>query len=435
MATFVAAEAGQRFARVNVSGASHRLHRDAVFVQRLEVERNAGRRFETNAPVFLDRNRAENLAGAVFAGVTDPRLVRVPSRFRENLDDSQLLNFRSFRERTVRFVNVDDADGRGFRQLGGDFETVFLRFRNPDERLVRNDRRNRARLDRSRPLAADFLVAVQENLVPERVEEVKTVTVPFALGRTAERVVNDEEEVFAKRVRLTEVVRRAVRADLRFREELFRRDSLNRPHRVAAVFVVFGGRVDQNDGAEVLRVVPGRRPGEENGVGNLVQRRFEVRARTFVFGVVPLNRASVATVRERNPRMVRLVETAVDVIPTGVNDHPGGVDRRRPFVRFVNAKRNNVASVGVHRVERVTRAGARVAATVTAATFRDKDDSTVRHKVRIEVVPRAVGQLNEVGSVDIDAEEVVAVVFRPNVGVALRRRVRGGEVNRFAVVS
>ena len=75
-----------------------------------------------------------------------------------------------------------------------------------------------------------------------------------------------------------------------------------------------------------------------------------------------------------------------------------------------------------------------MAATVTAATFRDKDDSTVRHKVRIEIVPRAVGQLNEVGSVDVDAEEVVAVVFRPNVGVALRRRVRGGEVNRFAVV-
>ena len=167
------------------------MHRDAVFVQRLEVERNAGRRFETDAPVFFDRNRPENLAGAVFAGVTDPRPVRVDRRFRKNLDDSQLLNFRSFRERTVRFVNVDDADRRGFWQLGGDFETVFLRFRNPDERLVRNDRRNRARLDRSRPLAANFLVAVQKDLVPERVEEVKPVFVPLALGRTAERVVND----------------------------------------------------------------------------------------------------------------------------------------------------------------------------------------------------------------------------------------------------
>ena len=242
-------------------------------------------------------------------------------------------------------------------------------------------------------LARDLLVAIDENLISKGVEEIDAVVIVLSLAGAAERVVNDEEEVLAQRVGLPVIVGRTVGSDLRLGEELVGGNAADRRHRVVPDVVVLNHRVEQNDRAEVLGVVPARRADEQIGVGDLLKGGLEVRARGLVLGVVPLNRARVATVGESDPRMVRLVEPAIDVVPARVDDHPVLVDGRGPLVRLVNAEGDDIASVGVHRVQGVAGAGARVAATVASAALGDEDDPSVREEARIDIVPRTVGEL------------------------------------------
>ncbi|KKK66655.1 hypothetical protein LCGC14_2961890, partial [marine sediment metagenome] len=75
LASFVAADASDRFPRLDVRQAVHHLDRPTLLVQRLEQHGLPGRDAEVGRAVLLDRHRAQHATGALRIAVADPRFI------------------------------------------------------------------------------------------------------------------------------------------------------------------------------------------------------------------------------------------------------------------------------------------------------------------------------------------------------------------------
>ena len=153
--------------------------------------------------------------------------------------------------------------------------------------------------------------------------------------------------------------------------------------------------------------------------------------------IVAVEAARIAAVGIAGPDVVRNVRVAVHVIPTRIDQHAVVGDAGMPFVRFVIAQADDVAAVGPHR-ERGVHGAVAAATQVAAAALGDERDPAVGQHARIEIVPVAVGQLDQARAVGVDFENVVRAFRVPNVRFLAailfpRPRLAVGKQDRLAV--
>ena len=206
---------------------------------------------------------------------------------------------------------------------------------------------------------------------------------------------------------------------LAFGEELVGREALHGAHRV----VVRHRRVDHDQRAAHERVVPGGRRHVAARAGNLAHGVLGVRPHPLARARVAVELARVASVGIGDPHVVRLVETAVHVVPARVHDHAVRVHGRTELVRLVRREAGDVGAVGEHRVERVRGHFAAVAASEPAAALADERDAPVRQPAREEVIHVARGDLLKVRAVRTALEDVEHGVVVPHANLRTRLRV------------
>ncbi len=228
-------------------------------------------------------------------------------------------------------------------------------------------------------------IAVDQLLVAEGVHQIDAVVLAGPLeGRAAHGGVVDAQVVV-----LAERPGRAVglAAALALGEADLRREAAHRAHAV----VVRDLRVDDHQRAVGLAVV---RRGEATNFGEpgIARTSSSMSGRRLARGEVAVQRARVAAVERGDPRHVRDAAVAVHVIPARPDDAAVVGHAGMPLVAVVEAQAVDVAAVGGHVVERVERAGP-AAAQVAAAPLADEGDPAVGQPARVEIVPRAVGQL------------------------------------------
>ena len=331
----VAANAGERLAGMHVGIRAHRLHRQPLPVQRLEVETRAGGRAETGAAVRLDGRRAQHAAAERLGGVPDVRLVGEVVVLWEEADHPQLPDLRAGRPGPPALVDVQHehrAGGARLRRAGAH----------------RQHRRPGPRFQRDRVEAGQRRVAVEQFPVAEAVDEIEPV-IPLP------RIVHAEVEVVVQRpgravhlaARLVLPLR--VRAPRR-RLGLGERHLGGQPPHLRRAAVVLPARIDQHQRAVALAVVRGRHRDVAGRVRDRADGQLHPRARLALLGLVAVRAARVAAVRRAAPEVVRRVRVAVDIVPARVHQHAVAVDARLPLVRVVPAQAAEAAAVGIHRV-------------------------------------------------------------------------------------
>ena len=145
--------------------------------------------------------------------------------------------------------------------------------------------------------------------------------------------------------------------------------------------------------------------------------------------IVPMRSARIRAVRIRDPETAADAVLTVCVVPSRIDEHAVVVDGRIPFGGLEIAHRHDVRAVVLHRKERVVAHFdvIREAADVAAAPFGDEGDAAVRQPAWVEIVVCFVRQHPQVGTIDIDREnmpagvagedvELVVAVGRPREG-------------------
>jgi len=132
-------------------------------------------------------------------------------------------------------------------------------------------------------------------------------------------------------------------------------------------------------------------------------------------GIIAVIRTGVAAVGIGDPEMVGGAEIPINIVPAGVDKHAFVIHRWMPFMRFVITDGINVASIRLHGVEVISgtiptapeKAQTAVSPRNPGTSAGHESDSAIRQQTRVEVVPHAIGQLNQVGAVNIDSKDMV----------------------------
>ena len=378
---------------------------------------------EVGAAVLLDRNGAQHvsrqdhrIAGCGRAQSDFVRRSAGGNRHRNDLVDTQRLDLRSFGPFLEAVVHVNQRQSGGFRRFR---QRGSAGRREYALRVVGDDRRSLARAEGHGALTRDRRVAVDQFLVAERVDQVYTVSprcMPSALTAHSglhARVVHAEVVVLAERPGR----RVNLGAALCLGECDVGRQAFYRRHSV----VVGHARVEHYQRTERLPVVRGGGGDVLVRSGNRPDVQLHVRAFS-ARGEIPVNRPRIAPVGRGDPWQVRGAAVTVDVVPARVDDHTVVGDAGMPLVGLVVAEALDLRSVGLHVVQRVSGAGP-PAAEVSASPLGDERQAPVGHPARVEIVPRAVGQLLQSGPVNVHLEDVIGSLLVPvparGVGVAV----------------
>ena len=426
MFVLVAADAGQALAGVNVGVGAHRLDGQAGFVEQLEIDGRARGEAEMDAAVGFDRDGAQDAAAEGLGGDPDVGIILEGIVLGEDVDHAKGFDFDPGRPGQFALIDVQDSDGAigqlavgwegrgglgrrggakrgGGGTAGGGSSAVAVGF--GLEGGGGEDRRTAAGPQGDWIQAGESRVAVNQFAVAEGVEEIEAVV-------ALPRIIDAEEEVLAQRPRgaidltgrgMAAFVVGHARSGFGFRPEDLRGDTAE----LGGGAVVLEAWVDQDDRAVGLAVMRG-------GHGNVAVRardgadgHFHPGTQLTAFRIIAVGAAGITAVRVAEPEMLGDIGVAINVIPAGIGEETVVIHAGMPFLGVVPAQLNHVGAVGHHGVQGGGGKRAHATADLAAGALRDEGDAVVGQKTRIVVVPEAVGQLAQVGTVGPGPEDMV----------------------------
>ena len=169
MTRFVAAVTEQPFTPVGVSEGSHGLHRPALFVESLEVDRHIGGQFEVCRTVRLNRHSAKHAAAERLVADADVGIVRDARGLGKQLNDAQGFDGGPFRPGQLGIVDVHDRRGGGFVRATRQPVSLGLGGLNRDHRWPD------AGFERNGIETRNLGIGVEMDPVPKAIEQVQAV--------------------------------------------------------------------------------------------------------------------------------------------------------------------------------------------------------------------------------------------------------------------
>ena len=401
----VAAGAAALLPRHYVGERTHDINRHAVLVEHLEEDRLAGGNLEVDASVGLDRDGAQNALHPLGLEDRDGRAVVL---------DGLVPGGVGLR------IHLDHADRLPllFENRGGVLKDVVA-VKNPRGRLGADtdfrpvDHIGLERLDPALTQGAcvvgvvltgvdQFFIAVDIHKV--QVEEPLVIVAAVKMIAVARR---NEEVLFRKGIgRLIRVVL-AADVVVVLRGRVFRAvpdlgpgDLAGDPLKTVGI-VQAEVRVDRADRAVEPGVMPQRGEHHLCGAGDRAPLGQDVGPDRLV----PPERLGIGPVGVHRPERLNAPQGFIGVFPAGVQNPAVGEHRGEVFRLAVGRDDVDVLAVGV-AAGHGERVGHRHAADITVLTARTEDNLPFGGVDRVKVVVVAVGQLLEIGTVEIALVQV-----------------------------